>query len=179
MDVAQRMLAIKQSNVNYNQTFIQSEAEWKAELAALNSDSTAANTDSYQLKPNPSVLIVDDSITVRELLSMTFQKAGYQVEQARDGQQALQKLNELEQVDVIICDVEMPRMNGFELLGKLREDENLSQIPVAMLTSRGAEKHRKMAAELGAKGYMTKPYIEDVLLETSKRLIAGEIMLDL
>ncbi|MGB0561195.1 MAG: response regulator [Spirulinaceae cyanobacterium] len=125
-----------------------------------------------------AVLIVDDSITVRELLSMTFSKAGYRVEQARDGLDAWEKLRGGLPCDIIFCDIEMPRLDGLELLGRLAEDEELSQIPIAMLTSRGAERHRRVAAELGAAGYFTKPYLEDVLLDGAERMIAGDVLLD-
>jgi len=124
------------------------------------------------------VLIIDDSITVRELLSMTFKAAGYLVEQARDGQDAWDKLNSNLKVDVVFCDIEMPRLNGLDLLSRLQEDEQLSQIPVAMLTSRGAERHRRIAAERGANAYFTKPYMDDVLLNAADRLIKGEILHD-
>jgi chemotaxis protein histidine kinase CheA/DNA-binding response OmpR family regulator len=126
----------------------------------------------------PRVLIIDDSVTVRELLSMTFRNAGYQVEQARDGQDAFDKLKADPNFDVVFCDIEMPRLNGLDLLTNLSEDEQLRHIPVAMLTSRGAERHRKIAAERGAKGYFTKPYLEEVLLDAAKRLVQGEVLLD-
>ncbi len=140
--------------------------------------SLTKNKHTTAFKPNPLVLIVDDSVTVRELLSMTFSKAGYRVEQARDGQQAWEKLTGGLACDVVICDIEMPRMNGLELLAHMQNDPVLAQIPVAMLTSRGAEKHRRMAADRGAKGYLTKPYLEEVLLDVSKRLMLGEVILE-
>ena len=126
----------------------------------------------------PMVLIIDDSITVRSLLEMTFSKAGYRVEQARDGQEAWEKLRSGLPCDIIFCDIEMPRMNGMELLKKLQEDENLRDIPISMLTSRGADRHRQMAAQLGASGYFTKPYLEEVLLEAAQQMINGEVLLD-
>ena len=141
----------------------------------------SAHTPTSKLifKTEPLVLLIDDSVTVRELLSMTFKNAGYQVEQARDGQDAWEKLNNSDlDFDLVFCDIEMPRMDGLELLSKLQQDERLSQIPVAMLTSRGAERHRKIASDRGAKGYFTKPYLEDVLLDAAQRLIEGEILLD-
>ena len=126
----------------------------------------------------PMVLVIDDSVMIREMLTMTFKNAGYQVEQARDGQEAWEKLRSGLPVDVVFCDIEMPRMNGLELLAHLQEDKELSQIPIAMVTSRGAERHRKMARERGAKGYFTKPYMEDILIKAAKRLINGEVLPD-
>ncbi|MGA9379159.1 MAG: hybrid sensor histidine kinase/response regulator, partial [Phormidium sp.] len=84
-----------------------------------------------QPKSEPTVLIVDDSITVRELLSMTFNKTGYRVEQARDGQEAWDKLKSGLPCDIIFCDIEMPRMDGLELLSRLQKDPELNHLPVA------------------------------------------------
>ncbi|HEY9703957.1 MAG TPA: response regulator [Allocoleopsis sp.] len=120
------------------------------------------------------ILIVDDSIGVRELLSITFTKAGYKVQQARDGQDAWEKLQSGLMFNMILCDIEMPRMNGFQLLECLQNDDNFNQIPVAMLTSRSSDKHKKTALQFGAKGYFTKPYLEDVLLNAAARIIQGE-----
>jgi chemotaxis protein histidine kinase CheA/ActR/RegA family two-component response regulator len=130
-----------------------------------------------EVESDPMVLIVDDSITVRELLSMTFSKAGYRVEQARDGLEAWEKLRSGLPCDLIFCDVEMPRMDGLELLSRLQQDEDLQDLPIAMLTSRGASKHKKMAVDLGAKGYFTKPYLEEVLLDAAQRMINGEVLI--
>lgn len=124
----------------------------------------------------PTVLIVDDSITVRELLSMTFTKAGYRVEQARDGQEAWEKLRSGLPCDLVFCDIEMPRMDGLELLSRLQKDPHLSQLPIAMLTSRGADRHRQMAIQLGASGYFTKPYLEEALLDAASRMLKGEVL---
>lgn len=127
-------------------------------------------------KTEPLVLIVDDSITVRELLSMTFTKVGYRVEQARDGQEAWEKLRAGLPCDLVFCDIEMPRMDGLELLSRIQKDTSLSHLPIAMLTSRGAERHRHMAVQLGAKGYFTKPYLEEALLDAANRLLKGEVL---
>jgi chemotaxis protein histidine kinase CheA/ActR/RegA family two-component response regulator len=128
------------------------------------------------VKSEPLVLIVDDSITVRELLSMTFSKSGYRVEQARDGQEAWEKLRSGLPCDIVFCDIEMPRMDGLELLSRLQKDEKLCHLPIAMLTSRGADRHRQMASQLGASGYFTKPYLEEVLLDAAQRMIKGEVL---
>ncbi len=125
-------------------------------------------------KVDPTVLIIDDSITVRELLSLTFSKAGYRVEQARDGQEAWDKLRSGLPCDIIFCDIEMPRCDGLELLSRIQKDDSLNSLPIAMLTSRGADKHRQMAVELGASGYFTKPYLEEALLEAAGRMLKGE-----
>ncbi|NEP54232.1 MAG: response regulator, partial [Moorea sp. SIO3C2] len=138
---------------------------------------TATGAEANLIKSDPMVLIVDDSITVRELLSMTFSKAGYRVEQARDGQEAWDKLRSGLPCEIVFCDIEMPRMDGLELLSRLQKDPDLCEIPLAMLTSRGADRHRKVAADLGARGYFTKPYLEDVLLDAAQRIRQGEVLL--
>ena len=125
-------------------------------------------------KSEPTVLIVDDSITVRELLSMSFNKVGYRVEQARDGQEAWEKLRSGLPCDLVFCDIEMPRMDGLELLSRLQKDSGLQEIPIAMLTSRGADRHRQMAVDLGASGYFTKPYLEEALLDAANKMLHGE-----
>jgi chemotaxis protein histidine kinase CheA/CheY-like chemotaxis protein len=122
------------------------------------------------------VLIVDDSITVRELLSLTFKRAGYRVEQARDGQEAWDKLRAGLPCDIVFCDIEMPRMDGLEFLSRVQKDAALKQVPVAMLTSRGSDRHRQIAAQLGASGYFIKPYLEEALLDAAKRMIQGEVL---
>ena len=133
--------------------------------------------EALPAKTEPMVLIVDDSITVRELLSMTFNKVGYRVEQARDGQEAWEKLRSGLPCDIVFCDIEMPRMDGLELLSRIQKDPNLKALPIAMLTSRGADRHRQMASSLGASGYFTKPYLEEALLDAAARMLKGEVLL--
>ncbi|MEM9769743.1 MAG: hybrid sensor histidine kinase/response regulator, partial [Cyanobacteria bacterium P01_D01_bin.71] len=123
------------------------------------------------LSRKPTVLLVDDSINVRRFIALTLEKAGYQVLQAKDGQDALDKLMAGLAVDAIICDVEMPRLDGYGFLSRIKANTAHQQIPVAMLTSRGSPKHRKMAIELGAEAYFTKPYNEQTLLQTLEDLI--------
>ncbi|MDJ0844060.1 response regulator [Crocosphaera sp.] len=120
---------------------------------------------------NPTILVVDDSAALRRTLALTLQKSGYRVIQARDGREALDKLQQTTGVQLVICDVEMPNMNGFEFLGQRRRDPELMKIPVAMLTSRSSEKHRQLATHLGSSAYFTKPYIEQQFLETIKNMI--------
>jgi len=149
----------------------------KVNKSTISGQDNNNSKNNKKLKSSPMVLIIDDSVVVREMLSMTFKKAGYQVEQARDGQDAWDKVVEGLPCDLLLCDIEMPRMNGLELLAKMQQDDKLSKLPVAMVTSRGAEKHRKIAADLGAKAYFTKPYLEEELLNAAKKLIKGEVLL--
>jgi chemotaxis family two-component system sensor histidine kinase/response regulator PixL len=111
-------------------------------------------------KSSRVVLVVDDAISLRQTVSLTLQKSGYQVIQAQNGIEALEQLQRYPQIQVVISDLEMPRMNGFELLTHIRNHPNLAKSPVVILTSRSADKHRQLAQELGAQGYLTKPYLE-------------------
>jgi len=151
---------------------IQDDKTWESTGAAPNITVTIEEQD----KREPTVLIVDDSITVRELLSMTFSKVGYRVEQARDGQDAWEKLRSGLPCDIVFCDIEMPRMDGLELLSRIQKEPSLGQLPIAMLTSRGADRHRQMAIQMGARGYFTKPYLEEVLLDAAQRMLKGEVL---
>jgi chemosensory pili system protein ChpA (sensor histidine kinase/response regulator) len=111
----------------------------------------------------PLVLVVDDSITVRRVTQRLLQREGYRVTLAADGLQALEKL-QAERPTVVLSDIEMPRMDGFDLVRNIRSDARLSDLPVIMITSRIAEKHREHARELGVDHYLGKPYAEDELL---------------
>jgi chemosensory pili system protein ChpA (sensor histidine kinase/response regulator) len=120
-----------------------------------------------------NVLIVDDSPSVRHITSQMIATAGSTARGAKDGLEALnisQNLRDLP--DVILTDVEMPRMNGYELLASLKKQENTQKIPVVMITSRANEKHRSKAFDLGAAEYLTKPFDEAKLIESIKNLIA-------
>ena len=163
MDVAQHLIEINRAN-----------KEAESATVSINKVKRSSNEEPDA----PMVLIIDDSITVRELLSMSFKKAGYRVEQARDGQEAWEKLKDGLDCDLAFCDIEMPRMNGLELLSQLQKDEKLAQLPIAMLTSRGAQKMRSIAASRGANGYFVKPYVEDDLLKAAKKLMNGEMSIE-
>ncbi|GAB1541067.1 hypothetical protein NUACC21_37370 [Scytonema sp. NUACC21] len=121
---------------------------------------------SLEEKLSKTILLVDDSITVRQTLALTLQKAGYQVLQAKDGYEAIEQLRYCADIQLVFCDIEMPRMNGFEFLKTRQQDPILADIPVVMLTSRSSEKHRLLAFKLGANAYITKPYLEHMLLST-------------
>ncbi|MEH2193145.1 MAG: hybrid sensor histidine kinase/response regulator [Nostoc sp.] len=123
------------------------------------------------VKQKGTILIVDDSINVRRFLALTLEKGGYQVEQAKDGQDALEKLHSGLRVEAVICDIEMPRLDGYGFLGKVNSDVDTKNIPVAMLTSRSSNKHRQLAMQLGARAYFSKPYNEQELLQTLDEII--------
>ncbi len=120
-----------------------------------------------------TILVVDDSINVRRYLTLTLEKAGYQVEQAKDGQDAVDKLVGGLSVDALICDIEMPRLDGYGVLEELKTKPAFQSLPIAMLTSRSNDKHRKLAMNLGASAYFSKPYNEQELLHTLQTILSN------
>ena len=122
--------------------------------------------------PPPTVMIVDDSLTVRKITGRLLEREGYRVISAKDGTDALEKLIETVP-DAILSDIEMPRMDGFDLVRNIRADARTQAVPVIMITSRLAEKHREYAMKVGANHYLGKPYDEEELLGLLKRYISG------
>jgi chemosensory pili system protein ChpA (sensor histidine kinase/response regulator) len=119
-----------------------------------------------------NVLIVDDSPSVRQVNSTLVKNAGWKPVVAKDGIEALEIIQAFRELpDIILTDVEMPRMDGYELLASLKRHENLSSIPVIMITSRAGQKHRQKAYDLGVSDYLTKPYEESALIERMKKLL--------
>ncbi|MEZ5663676.1 MAG: Hpt domain-containing protein [Burkholderiaceae bacterium] len=144
-------------------------AGWMAAKAQIQSQPAAAGADVIDVPVVPTVptvplvLVVDDSITVRRVTQRLLQREGYRVTLAADGLQALERLQQ-ERPTVVLSDIEMPRMDGFDLVRNIRADAALADLPVIMITSRIAEKHREHARELGVSHYLGKPYSEDELL---------------
>jgi chemosensory pili system protein ChpA (sensor histidine kinase/response regulator) len=118
----------------------------------------------------PLVLVVDDSLTVRRVTQRLLTREGYRVTLAKDGLDALDKLSE-ELPTVVLSDIEMPRMDGFDLVRNMRSDARLAGLPVIMITSRIAQKHRDYAAQLGVNHYLGKPYSEEELLSLVGRYV--------
>jgi chemosensory pili system protein ChpA (sensor histidine kinase/response regulator) len=110
------------------------------------------------------VLVVDDSITVRRVTHRLLSRQGYDVVMAKDGVEALERLKEARPA-VMLVDIEMPRMDGFELTRLVRSSGTLKDIPIIMITSRAADKHRSLAADLGVNVFLGKPYSEQELLQ--------------
>lgn len=121
-----------------------------------------------------TILVVDDSVNVRRFLALTLEKAGYQVEQAKDGQEAVDKLESGLAVQAVVCDIEMPRLDGYGVLEEVKGQLRFEDLPIVMLTSRSHEKHRKVAMNLGASAYFAKPFNEQELLNTLATLIAQQ-----
>ncbi len=122
----------------------------------------------------PLVMVVDDSLTVRRVTQRLLVREGYRVVLAKDGMDALERLAE-ERPAVLLSDIEMPRMDGFDLVRNLRSDPALASLPVIMITSRIAQKHRDYAASLGVDHYLGKPYAEDELLALVARHVQADI----
>ncbi|VTU36914.1 Chemotaxis protein CheA [Variovorax sp. PBL-H6] len=121
----------------------------------------------------PLVLVVDDSITVRRVTQRLLQREGYRVSLAADGLQALERLQQ-ERPAVVLSDIEMPRMDGFDLARNIRADASLAGLPIIMITSRIAEKHHDHARALGVNHYLGKPYAEDELLRLVRHYTSAE-----
>jgi len=129
--------------------------------APADAGSPALEADASQV---PLILVVDDSITVRRVTQRLLKREGYRVVTAADGLQALERLQE-EKPSVVLSDIEMPRMDGFDLVRNIRADANLCDLPIIMISSRIAAKHREHARDLGVSNYLGKPYPEDELLQ--------------
>jgi chemosensory pili system protein ChpA (sensor histidine kinase/response regulator) len=125
----------------------------------------------------PLVLVVDDSLTVRRVTQRLLEREGYRVMLAKDGMDAMEKLAAEELPAVVLSDIEMPRMDGFDLVRNMRADSRLAGLPVIMITSRIAQKHRDYAEQLGVDHYLGKPYDEEQLLGLIDRYVTTHIHL--
>ncbi len=123
---------------------------------------------------NAIVMVVDDSITVRKVTQRHLQKRGIDVLLAKDGVDAVEQLRD-QVPDVMLVDIEMPRMDGYELTSRVRSDSRLKQVPIIMITSRAGEKHRDKAFALGVNEYMTKPYQEEELFARINSLLPAHL----
>ena len=119
----------------------------------------------------PTILVVDDAVSLRQTLAVSLERAGYRVLQAGDGWEAIKQLQSNSSVKLVICDIEMPNMNGFDFMNHRRQEAQLLKIPIVMLTSRSSDKHRRLAMHLGATAYFTKPYIEQGFLKAIKDIL--------
>lgn len=120
-------------------------------------------------------MVVDDSVTVRKVTSRLLERRGMDVVTAKDGLDAMLQLDDVKP-DFILLDIEMPRMDGFEVVARIRNDAKLADIPIIMITSRTGEKHRERALGLGANGFLGKPYQEAVLFEAINEVLPSTIV---
>jgi chemosensory pili system protein ChpA (sensor histidine kinase/response regulator) len=121
----------------------------------------------------PRVLVVDDSMSIRGALELTLTRAGFDVQLARDGIEAFEMMR-VAVPRVVVLDIEMPRLDGFELLSVMRETPQFAEIRVVMLTSRAADKHREQALKLGASAYLIKPCPQETLIETVRAQLINQ-----
>jgi chemosensory pili system protein ChpA (sensor histidine kinase/response regulator) len=117
-----------------------------------------------------TILVVDDSLTVRRVTQRLLERHGYHVVLAKDGVEALRKIQE-GRPDLMLVDIEMPRMDGFDLARNIRGNAVTRGIPIIIITSRTAEKHRRVAFEIGVNEYLGKPYRDEELLELIRRYL--------
>jgi len=142
-------------------------------LLAERAPQLSVKEEEAQAERAPLVMVVDDSLTVRKITSRFLLREGYRVVTARDGEEALEKLEE-ETPIIMLLDIEMPRMDGFEVTHHVRHTPRTASLPIIMITSRTAEKHRQHAQELGVNVYLGKPYQEEDLLSEIRRLTGQE-----
>jgi two-component system, chemotaxis family, sensor histidine kinase and response regulator PixL len=145
--------------------------QWTNPAQTLPDLSATVHKPVLTTKTTHSILVIDDSLTVRSALTLTLQKHGYQVFQAADGQEGIAILTHEPNIHAVFSDVEMPVMNGFEFLRACRKNHAASDLPVIMLTSRSSEKHKAIAKVLGASAYLTKPFIEKELMQTLQEFL--------
>jgi chemosensory pili system protein ChpA (sensor histidine kinase/response regulator) len=137
-----------------------------------------AHNKDHALSQDKSILVmvVDDSVTVRKVTSRFLERQGMDVLLAKDGVDAVTQLQEIERLpDVMLLDIEMPRMDGFEVANRVRHNSRIKDLPIIMITSRTGEKHRERALALGVNEYLGKPYQESTLLETIQSLTGASL----
>lgn len=119
------------------------------------------------------VLVVDDSMTVRQQVSSTLMAAGFEVVEAVDGLDAATKIESMAGLGMVLCDVNMPRMNGIEMLERVKANPSCAGVPIVMLTTEGRPELIAKAKALGAKGWLVKPCAPDALVATVRKLTAA------
>ncbi|HEX6592815.1 MAG TPA: response regulator, partial [Moraxellaceae bacterium] len=139
---------------------------------AVSVDSALPQLPESETKRTRTVMVVDDSVTVRKVTSRLLERHGYDVLLAKDGMDAIAKLEDAHP-DIMLLDIEMPRMDGFEVASLVRHNPNLEDLPIIMITSRTGEKHRERAFQIGVNAYMGKPFQEEQLLEMIAELLAA------
>jgi chemosensory pili system protein ChpA (sensor histidine kinase/response regulator) len=157
------MIRMKEIYQQAGKTVIEADTESDYELSLLQPGAEACR----------KILIADDSIYIRQSINLTLSHEGYDVLEAVDGLQTLEQLAK-ESPDLLLLDIEMPNLNGYDVLSIIRTHQEFSALKIVMLSSHSSEKHRRRARELGAHGYLTKPCPQDVLFKTIKSLLGNE-----
>ena len=117
-----------------------------------------------------TILVVDDSGTVRQQVSMALKQAGFAIVEAADGQEALAALESNRAIDMVVCDVNMPVLNGLEMVEKVKQNPHHKALPILMLTTEGQPSMIRRAKEAGAVGWIVKPFDANQLVQTAKHL---------
>ncbi|MGE6361151.1 Hpt domain-containing protein [Psychrobacter glacincola] len=138
--------------------------------------SQSADSKRSRLEFKSTILVVDDSVTVRKVTSRFLERQGFTVAVAKDGVDAIEILQDMIP-DMILLDIEMPRMDGFEVATQVRHSKRLQHIPIIMITSRTGEKHRERALEIGVNDYMGKPFQEQELLNKIQHILGQKVSL--
>ncbi|MCL5043194.1 MAG: Hpt domain-containing protein [Gammaproteobacteria bacterium] len=149
----------------------------RAQHAQLSQQRLASERAQLERAPEQRatlVMVVDDSLTVRKVTSRLLERHGMEVVTAKDGVDAIAKLQDVKP-DIMLLDIEMPRMDGFEVATLVRHDEELKELPIVMITSRTGEKHRERAKGIGVNDYLGKPYQESQLLEAIAKLVPERV----
>ncbi|MDM9649925.1 Hpt domain-containing protein [Pseudomonas wenzhouensis] len=145
-------------------------AHLQSQLTPRLASRQAAANEEVEVDRPTLVMVVDDSVTVRKVTSRLLERNGMNVVTAKDGVDAIAQLQE-HKPDIMLLDIEMPRMDGFEVATLVRHDERLKDLPIIMITSRTGEKHRERAMAIGVNQYLGKPYQESLLLDTIAQLV--------
>jgi len=146
------------------------EEKMVASKAVIGSEKAAPTPEVAKRKPR--ILVVDDSISIRKYVQRFLDRTGYEVEVSPDGMEALNMMGRMK-FDVIVTDLEMPVMHGYDLMSEMKKSPELMNIPVIVLTSRAGDKHRQKALEMGAQDYLVKPFEEQEMLGALKKLLTG------
>jgi chemosensory pili system protein ChpA (sensor histidine kinase/response regulator) len=136
----------------------------------------AAKAKVPKLAVKRRIMVVDDSLTMRKVLGRLLEREGFEVMVAKDGMDAMQMLQETTP-DVILTDIEMPRMDGFGLARNIRDDVRTANTPLIMISSRTADKHQNLAKEIGVDAFFGKPVQDDDLIAKVNELLASKRVL--
>jgi len=143
------------------------------EILAVGSVVVKADKKAVKATTKPRALVVDDSLTMRKVLGRLLEREGYEVLVAKDGMDAMQVLQQLTP-DIILTDIEMPRMDGFGLARNIRDDVRTANTPLIMISSRTADKHQNLAKEIGVDAFFGKPVQDEELMSKVNELLAGQ-----
>jgi len=142
--------------------------------ATVSADSPASDAEASVLKASEQLLLlIDDSLSIRKFVGRMLESAGYEVDTAVDGEEGLRKAS-AQNYRLIITDLEMPKLNGYEVIQGLRSRAHTQQTPIIVMTTRAGDKHRQMALNIGASGYIAKPVNERALIQEIERWIGKE-----